>query len=265
MGRPKTHNEEILSMKEKQQTYGKDLNNYRKKVLDSNNVDADKFLDEIKDEEPKVAQGFDRGLDFDDIKTRLINHFEKLKIEYNELDEGEQYFKRRQKTKIQKIMYLSIAIIQLRNGARICEAVEAFKHFINKKKFNEPVTVKIAKSGCRRFMRSTKQYKMTQNRYRKIYFPSEWIKIEEFLDYFEFFSKMIPNKFLQKRVLDYLLYHFQCNTHSLRYCFINHLLYKEKVPLELVSKIVGHKTQTQIVAYIQNKNCNDVLANIFKK
>lgn len=264
MGRNKIYDDPELKTQRKK-IYNESLSNFRKKVNDSNNVDADKFLDIINKEEPKVAQGFDRGLDFDEIKTRLVNHFEKLKKEYNELDKNDQYFKRRQQTKVKKIMYICIAIIQLRNGSRICEAVEAFKHFINKKKFDEPVTVKIAKTGCRRYMRSIKQYRITQNRYRKMYFPSEWINIGEFLDFFEFFSKMIPNKFLQKRVLDYLLYNFQCNTHSLRYCFINHLLYKEKVPLELVSKIVGHKTQTQIVAYIQNKNCNDVLANIFKK
>lgn len=257
-----------MSKKEISSYYSENLNNYRKRICDSNNIDADKFLDLIHDEEPKVAQGFDRGLDFDDIKTRLVDHFKKLKKEYNELDEGDKFFQRREKSKSQKLMYTCIALIQLRNGARICEAVEAFKHFMNKFKYDEPVTVKIAKSGCKRFMRSTKQYKITQNRYRKMYFPSEWINIDKednFLVFFTFFSGIISNKFLQKRVLDYLLYNFKCNTHSLRYCFINHLLYKEKVPLELVSKIVGHKTQTQIVAYIQNKNCNDVLANIFKK
>lgn len=224
----------------------------------------EEYLDIIADEEPEIAKGFDRGLDFDDIKNRLIDKFKKLKEEYKNLDQEEKYFKRRKKMKIQKIMYTCVALIQIRNGARISEAVEAFKLIINKKKFNIPVTIKIAKSGCKRFNRRLKKWKITKTRYRKIYFPNEWINIKSLNDEFINYSKVINNKTLQKRVLDYLLYNFDCNTHSLRYCYINYALYIKKVPLEIVSKIVGHSTQTQIMAYVQNKNCEDILANMFK-
>jgi len=245
----------------------KQTNDARNKFMTIHNskIDEDHYLDMIEVEEPKVAQGFDRGLDFEDIKTRLLDHYNKVFDEYNNLDTTEKFFNRRRRMKAQKLMYLCVALIGLRNGSRNSESVEAFKLFINKKQLKEPVVVKIAKSQCKRFMRRIKEYKITSIRYRKIYFPNEWINIKSLLDLFYSQSTIISNSNLQKRVLDYLLYHFQCNTHSLRYCFINHLLYKEKIPLELVSKIVGHKTQTQILTYVQNKNSNDVLENIFKK
>lgn len=228
-------------------------------------IDQNKYLDMIIEEEPEVAQGFDRGLDFEDIKTRLIDKFESLNNDLENLDIDDKFYVRRRRMIIQKMMYASIALIGLRNGARSIEAVSSFKIFVLKNKLKVPVTVKIAKSGCRRYMRRLKKYKITENRYRKMYFPLEWINIEPLLTDFQFYCKDLPYEKLKKRVLDYLLYNFNCNTHSLRYCFINHLLYKEKVPLELVSKIVGHKTQTQILTYVQQKNCNEVLENIFKK
>jgi hypothetical protein len=227
-------------------------------------MDNNEYLDLIADEEHEVSKGFDRGLDFDDIKNKLTKHFQKLEEDYKILDPEEKYFNRRKKMKIQKLMYTCIALIQIRGGARISEAVEAFKLIINKKKWNIPVTVRIAKSGCNRFNRRLKKWKITKTRYRKIYFPNEWINIEYLNDEFINYSKNINNKIFKKRVLDYLLYNFNCNTHSLRYCYINYALYVKKVPLEIVSKIVGHNTQTQIMAYVQNKNCEDILANMFK-
>lgn len=227
-------------------------------------MNEDEYLNLIADEEHEVAKGFDRGLDFNDIKKRLIDQWKKLKEEYKNLDTTEKYYTRRKKMKIQKLIYICIPLIQLRNGARISEAVTAFKIIISKKKWNIPVTVKIAKSGCRRFNRRLKKWKITKTTYRKIYFPNEWINIKSLNDEFINYSKSISCKNLQKRVLDYLLYNFKCNTHSLRYCYINYALYVEKIPLEIVSKIIGHSTQTQIIAYVQNKNCEDVLANMFK-
>lgn len=221
----------------------------------------EEYLDLIADEEHEVSRGFDRGLDFDDIKTRLTNKFKLLEEEYKNLDSNDKYYTRRKKMKIQKLIYICVALIQIRNGARISEAVSAFRIMITKKKYNIPVTVKIAKSGCRRFNRRLKKWKMTKTTYRKIYFPSEWINIKSLND--EFISYSSINN-LRKRVLDYLLYNFDCNTHSLRYCYINYALYVKKVPLEIVSKIIGHNTQTQILAYVQNKNCEDTLANMFK-
>lgn len=262
MGREKIP-DDLLSKKLLRKQYNDATNNNKKIYYE--NIDTDNYLDMIEVEEPQVAQGFDRGLDFEDIKTRLVEHFNNIFDQYNNLDVNEKFFNRRRKMKVQKLMYICVALIDLRNGSRISEAVESFKLFINKKQVKDPVTVKIAKSKCKRYMRRIKEYRITPTRYRKIYFPNEWINIKSLMDHFYSHCQIISNKSLQKRVLDYLLYHFQCNTHSLRYCFINHLLYKEKVPLEIVSKVVGHKSQTQIVTYIQNKNCNEVLENIFKK
>src|SRR5271170_466526 len=95
----------------------------------------EEYLDLIADEEHEVSRGFDRGLDFDDIKTRLINKFKLLEEEYKNLDSNDKYYTRRKKMKIQKLMYICVALIQIRNGARISEAVSAFRIMITKKKY----------------------------------------------------------------------------------------------------------------------------------
>ena len=85
-------------------------------------------------EEEKVSTGFDRGIDFDDIKEKLL---EKLSKIHDELFNAEY-----KPIVIRKITYIIIALIQLRNGSRISEAVKAFISFI-KKGVEKRVIVKI--------------------------------------------------------------------------------------------------------------------------
>ena len=63
---------------------------------------------------------------------------------------------------------------------------------------------------------------------------------------------------LKKRVLDYLLINFSCNTHSLRYAFINYMIYVKKRPINDVAKFVGHANVSQMVTYTQTKNSNQM-------
>ena len=55
-----------------------------------------------------------------------------------------------------------------------------------------------------------------------------------------------------------MIYNFSCNTHSLRYAFINHMIYVENRPLPDIAKFVGHKNINQLVTYTQQKNCNKI-------
>ena len=80
-------------------------------------------------EEPKINQGFDRGIDYKVIRKkfkiemeRLINYFEDIK--------DEQKFDRKKNKLLLKIIYLTISCIQLRNGSRVSESIDAFKIFI---------------------------------------------------------------------------------------------------------------------------------------
>lgn len=206
-----------------------------------------------------VQHGFDRGIDFNTIKNKLIREYEILNNYLSDLDNEDKFYERRKKMIIHKKIYCIIALIQLRNGSRISEAVEAFKKFISFGEFNGKVLVKIAKSESIKYKKGTKEKFTTKIRYRKIMFPSDWIEFDygdddDIISY----SKDIPNKKLQKRVLDYLLKHFDCNTHSLRYAFINHMLFDLGKEMAVVAKFVGHTNVQQLVTYTQQKQTDKI-------
>ena len=86
-------------------------------------------MDDI-EEEININTGFDRGIDYETIKEKLINRINQLYEKYQE-DPTNVGNKR--------IIFAVIATIQLRNGSRISEAVKAFnlfmKHGIHNKSF----------------------------------------------------------------------------------------------------------------------------------
>jgi len=141
----------------------------------------------------------------------------------------------------------------LKNGSRISEACKAFRLFIKNKNFMDKVVVKISKSECIKYKKETKEMFVTKIRNRQMKYPSDWV----FLDYEKSMEKNldgIDNDHLQQRVLDFMLKNFQCNTHSLRYSFINYMLFVKKKEMALVAKFVGHTDVNNIVRYTQTKN-----------
>jgi|HubBroStandDraft_3_1064219.scaffolds.fasta_scaffold07901_2 integrase len=228
-------------------TAKKNINHKQKNIVKN-------ILEENLDEEADidVAHGFDRGIDFNTIKAKLIKEYDDLKSKFSDLDFDDKFYVRRKRMIFHKMIYCIIALIQLRGGSRISEAVSAFKKFITTGNFDNKVLVKIAKSESIKYKKETKEQFKTKARYRKMMFPSDWIEISDEED-LDFYSKVIPNKKLQKRVLDYLLQYFDCNTHSLRYAFINHMLYDQKKEMSLVARFVGHTNVQQLVTYTQQK------------
>ena len=208
-------------------------------------------------EEPKVAKGFDRDVDYEPMKEKLINEYNKLGAELVTLSTDDKNYVSKKRIIVHKMMYLTIACIQLRSGCRIIEAVQAFKQFIKNKDTEKRVTVKIAKSESTKYKKDTGEKFRTKARYREISFPNNWIKLELYDD-MKFFSDVIENKSFKKRVLDYMLKYFNCNTHSLRYAFINYMIYVQKRPLNDVAKFVGHVDTTQLTRYTQIKNTNQI-------
>ena len=69
------------------------------------------------DDEPKIDIGFDRGIDYEEIKDKFIKHITKL---YKKLQKNNSIYIHNVTTN--KICYTMIAMIQLRNGSRISEA-----------------------------------------------------------------------------------------------------------------------------------------------
>jgi hypothetical protein len=202
-------------------------------------------------EEDKLAEGFDRGIDFNDMKDNLIEDYVLTKCKIEELKPKTKSYAFHKKVLFSRLIYCLIAMIQLRNGSRIIEACTSFPMFLLGGLDNK-VVVRIAKSKCIKYKKETGEKYLTKTRFRKMIFPSQWIDIydeEEVKKYFE----EIKDKRLAKRVLDYLLLHHKCNTHSLRYAFINYMLYEKKKEMTIVAKFIGHSNVMQLVRYSQNK------------
>lgn len=197
--------------------------------------------------------GFDRGVDFTKKKDEFIREFDSTVSLINDLDEGDRYYMSKRKKIFNKLIYLAISMIQLCNGSRISEACNAFKQFLSLDKYDEKVIVKIAKSQSIKYKKSGEKY-TTKARYRALIFPSKWFRIMDEIKYgMNEHIGLIDDAILKKRVLDYLLNNHECNTHSLRYAYINHMLYTLKKEPSLVAKHVGHSNLNQIVRYTQQK------------
>lgn len=203
-------------------------------------------MDEI--EEGQINTGFDRGIDYENIKEKLITAMNKL---------CEIYKEEEKKLTISRLVYNTIALIQLKNGSRISEAVKAFMIFINKG-IGDKIIVRISKTGALKVMKSG-QKKRSKVRYRKMMWP-KWISndIYDLLKNNKFIDDLIGVGTLKKRVLDYLARNFDCNTHSLRYACINFMINVKKIPINIVSKYVGHGNVQQMITYTQQKHVDEI-------
>lgn len=205
--------------------------------------------------EEYIAKGFDRDIDFDDIKNKLIKDFEQTleKIKKVTTDYNERIY-------CNRIIYCIIAMTQLVNGSRISEACRAVQKFHEQETINDNdrVVVKISKSEKLQYNRVSKEKFMSKARFRKMRYPTKWINSSDYSYLRRFEVKTIlclnvKDLLLRQRVRDYLLNNFNCNTHSLRYAFINYMLHDKGKPMNEVAKFVGHKNTNQICTYTQNK------------
>ncbi len=197
-------------------------------------------------EQPKISQGFDRGIDYIDIKKKLISKYNEIQDTIIKLDTDSKDYDSKKRIWNNKLIYCIISLIQLKNGCRIIEACKAIKLFFKDNDFKSKVVVKIAKSAAGG----------KKARFRKIAFPN-WIEFELTDDLINYLS-LIRTVNLKQRVLDFLLKEFKCNTHSLRYALINYMLYVKKIEMGLVAKFVGHVNVNQLVTYTSNKNADGI-------
>lgn len=210
---------------------------------------------DIEEDEPQVSKGFDRDIDYESIKEKLITAFNDYQKQVYELDEETKNYIAKRRILMHKLIYITIACIQLINGSRILEAVKAFRLFIKTREFSKRVTIKLAKSETTKYKKGKKY--VTKARFREMKFPQKWITLEYPKD-MKFYTKSIENPKMKKRVLDYLLKYQDCNTHSLRYAFINYMLYVKKWEMGLIGKFIGHSNLNQLIRYTQTKNSNKI-------
>jgi integrase len=179
---------------------------------------------------------FDKGLNYSDAHKVFTDEIIELtNQDYLNLHE------------LKKLAYLVISLIQLQNGSRISETLNAMKQFIRDLNCKVAViTIAKRKDGFR----------------RKILLPDS---VDSQL--IERIKPVIydnTNEELSKKIRMFLTRHYGWNTHSLRYALINYLAIEKKVPVNLVSKLVGHKNMNQLLTYTQNKHVDELLISINK-
>jgi len=134
-------------------------------------------------------------------------------------------------------------LIQLRNGARVSEAIEALKKFIETGERKVEVRVRKHKNPEHRLMVLPKELSV------KDLIPCKPI-LEE-----------VSERKLKKRVQLYARKELEINTHSLRYAFITYLL-KKGVSPSLIAKITHHRNLNYILTYTQQKTADKILEDL---
>ncbi|HMG17005.1 MAG TPA: hypothetical protein VK590_16220 [Saprospiraceae bacterium] len=200
-----------------------------------------------------IESGFDRGIDFKDMKEQLIKAYNRVFEELPLLDEDDRYYTSKKRKIMHKLIYIMVSMMQLFNGSRISEACIAFALLLGAVNIEDKVISKIAKSESIKYKKDGEQY-TTKARYRYLIFPVKWIQFPiDIKEDLAFYVRHMLEGTLKKRVLDYLLKYHNCNTHSLRYAYINYMLYTQKKEPSLVAKHVGHSSMAQLVRYTQRK------------
>jgi len=134
--------------------------------------------------------------------------------------------------------YVAILFIQLTNGARIGEAIRAFKTFVE--------------SGQREFYLKAEKHGNT-----RFFIIHDVIKNR--LAYKSILT--ISDDKLEARIRMFALKYLKCNTHSLRYALISFLA-KNATDPAIIAKITGHKDYRYIVGYTQTKDAIEILRKL---
>jgi site-specific recombinase XerD len=168
------------------------------------------------------GKGWDKGLDYETTYRIILRKINSVKNNTTKC-------------------YFVIALIQLRNGSRISEAIRAFKQWIRTSKVEIYVNVS----------------KKRHEELRLMIIPQEVIQYRlTCVDLLE-----VNDKLLRNRVLATLYYYLKINTHSLRYAFITYLL-KNNINVAVVSKLVKHSKLDTLLHYVQSKEAERVLREI---
>ncbi len=133
-------------------------------------------------------------------------------------------------------------MIQLRNGSRISEAIEAFKRFMITRKNEIYVKVRKKRRDDQRLMIIPEELQL--------------VNVVECSDLIN-----IDDKRLRDRVRKFLYSRYRINTHSLRYAFITYLL-KNNVNVSIIAKITHHSNLNYVLHYTQQRLADEVLRSI---
>ncbi|MCG2874725.1 MAG: tyrosine-type recombinase/integrase, partial [Acidilobus sp.] len=138
-----------------------------------------------------------------------------------------------------------VLLVQLRNGSRIGEAIEAVRQFCETKATAVRVRIEKHKEGDTRLMVLPEELRGKEG---KEYLAQACLRLAK-----------VKNPKSAVKVYCKATYGF--NTHSLRYAYITYLLSKGVNP-SLVAKITGHKNLSYILHYTQLKTAEDILLSV---
>jgi len=184
------------------------------------------------------TRSWDQGLRFEEVNKRIVEDLkqERLKRDYAKAL-GKPY------NKHSRIAYDCTLLVQLRNGARIGEAVQAVFQFLDNEQREQ--NVKAEKHRAKEV-------------YRTIMVPGEVKKAD-----LQAIEGKDPNK-VREAIKVYAIRHLGFNTHSLRYAFITHLAADEKQPVNLVARITEHSNLNMLTRYVEKSKARDILRSIAK-
>ena len=169
-----------------------------------------------------VRRGWDSCLDYKEAYSQILGHLYKTGNPYD-----------------------VILLIQLRNGARIGEAIEATRAFCNTKDYTVRVRVEKHKGNDTRLIVLPEELRGKEGRE---YLAQACLRLEKVKD---------PKNALKL----YCRRTYGFNTHSLRYAYITYMLSRGVNP-SLVAKITGHKNLSHILHYTELKTAEDLLLKV---
>jgi integrase len=139
----------------------------------------------------------------------------------------------------------AVLLIQLRNGSRIGEAIEAVRQFCGTRAASVRVRIEKHKEGDTRLMVLPEELRGKEGREL---LAKACLRLEKV-------------KAPRVDIADYAKKTFGFNTHALRYAFITYLL-KRGVSPSIIAKITGHRSLDHILHYTEMKTAEDILSSL---
>jgi len=176
----------------------------------------------VPDREECVRRGWDACVDYKEAYSQILGHLYRTGHPWD-----------------------VILLIQLRNGSRIGEAIEAAKAFCETKATAVRVRIEKHKEGDTRLMVLPEELRGKEG---KEYLAQACLRLAK-----------VKNPKSAVKVYCKATYGF--NTHSLRYAYITYLLSKGVNP-SFIAKITGHRNLSYILHYTELKTAEDILLSV---
>jgi integrase len=176
----------------------------------------------VPDREDCVRRGWDSCIDYREAYSQILGHLYRTGHPWD-----------------------VVLLVQLRNGSRIGEAIEAVRQFCETKATAVRVRIEKHKEGDTRLMVLPEELRGKDGRE---YLAQACLRLAK-----------VKNPKSAIKVYCKATYGF--NTHSLRYAYITYLLSKGVNP-SLVAKITGHRNLSYILHYTEMKTAEDILLSV---